>query len=73
MFRALLAHPQDALYKRHMFYCVRISVGCGTVATKLQPCHSHLTSYARKYSLPNAVCGANPEDEQVMLETCRGL
>jgi hypothetical protein len=29
MFRALLAHPQEALYKRHLVYCVRvISVGC---------------------------------------------
>jgi hypothetical protein len=49
MFRALLAHPQEALHKRHLVYCVRImSVGCDTVAV------------------------APPEDEQVMLETCRG-
>jgi hypothetical protein len=46
MFRALLAHPQEALRKRH------------------------LVLYAR--SIPNAVCRAPPEDEQVMLETCRG-
>jgi hypothetical protein len=32
MFRALLAHPQEALHKRHLVYCVRLmSVGCGTV------------------------------------------
>jgi hypothetical protein len=32
MFRALLAHPQVALHKRHLVYCVRImSVVCGTV------------------------------------------
>jgi hypothetical protein len=32
-FRALLAHPQEALNKRHLVYCMRImSVGCGTVA-----------------------------------------
>jgi hypothetical protein len=37
---------------------------------KLQLCHSHLT-YA--HSIPNAVCSASTEDEQVMLETCRGL
>jgi hypothetical protein len=30
-----------------------------------------LTLYAR--NTPNAVCVAPPEDEQVMLETCRGL
>jgi hypothetical protein len=35
MFRALLAHPQEALQKRHLVYCVRImSVGCGTIAVK---------------------------------------
>jgi hypothetical protein len=29
MFRALLAHPQEALDKRHLVYCVRVmSVGC---------------------------------------------
>jgi hypothetical protein len=36
----------------------------------LQPCHSQLTLYAR--NIPNAVCVAPPEEEQVMLETCRG-
>jgi hypothetical protein len=39
MFRALLAHPQEAIHKRNLVYCVRImSVGCGTVAVLLQPC-----------------------------------
>jgi hypothetical protein len=29
MFRASLAYPQEALYKRHLLYCVRVmSVGC---------------------------------------------
>jgi hypothetical protein len=38
MFRAWLAHPQEALHKRHLVYCMRImSVGCGTVTVKLQP------------------------------------
>jgi hypothetical protein len=32
MFRSLLAHPQEALNKRHLVYCVRVmSVGSGTV------------------------------------------
>jgi hypothetical protein len=71
MFRALLAYPQEALHKRLSVNCVRImSVGRGTVAVSLHPCHSQLTLYAR--NLPNAVCGAPTEDEQVMLETCRG-
>jgi hypothetical protein len=35
MFGALLAYPQEVLYKRHLVYCVRIiSVGCGTQYTK---------------------------------------
>jgi hypothetical protein len=35
MFRTLLAHPQEALHKEHLVYCMRImSVGCGTVAVK---------------------------------------
>jgi hypothetical protein len=33
LFRALLAHPQEVLNRRHLAYCMRImSVGCGTVA-----------------------------------------
>jgi hypothetical protein len=33
MFRALLVHPQEALHKRHLVYCVRImSVGSITAA-----------------------------------------
>jgi hypothetical protein len=57
MFGALLAHPQEALSKRHL-------------AVSLQPCHSQLTLYARNRL--NAVCLTPPEDEQVMFETCRG-
>jgi hypothetical protein len=37
MFRTLLAHPQEAVYKRHLVYGVRISVDCGTVAVSLPP------------------------------------
>jgi hypothetical protein len=40
------------------------------VAVKLLPCHSQLTLYAR--NIPNAVCVGPPEDEKVLLETCRG-
>jgi hypothetical protein len=29
MFKALLAHPQGVLHKRHLVYCMRVmSVGC---------------------------------------------
>jgi hypothetical protein len=59
MCRALLSHPQNSLHKRHVVYCVRImSVDCGTVAVSR--------------NIPNTACAAFPEDEQVMLETCRG-
>jgi hypothetical protein len=59
--RALLAHPQEILHKRRLVYCVRImSVGST----------SQLTKHAR--NMPSAVSGEPPEDEQVMLETCRG-
>jgi hypothetical protein len=45
MFRALLAHLQEALHKRYL-YCVRVmSVDCDMVA--LQLCHSQLTLYAQ--------------------------
>jgi hypothetical protein len=54
MFPALLAHPQEALRKQHLVYCVRImSVGCGTVVVKLQPCHSQPALYASNiYIMP---------------------
>jgi hypothetical protein len=68
MFRALLAYPQEAMHKRHLVHCVRImSVGCPTTAATVP---RQLTLYAR--SISSAVCEAPPEDEQVMLETCRG-
>jgi hypothetical protein len=44
------------------------NVSC--TAVPLQPCHSQLILYAR--NIPNAVCAASPEYEQVRLETCRG-
>jgi hypothetical protein len=61
MFRALLAHPKEALHKQRLVYCVRVmSVGCTRTGVE----------HAR--NIPSAVCFAPPEDEQVMLETCRG-
>jgi hypothetical protein len=70
MFRALVAHPQEALHKRHLVYWLRINISwlwhsCSETATVPQP-----TLYAR--NIPSAVCAAPTEDEQVMLETCTG-
>jgi hypothetical protein len=59
MFQALLAHLQEALHKQHLVYCVRVmSVGCTRIGVE--------------HSNPGVVCVVPPEDEQVMLETCRG-
>jgi hypothetical protein len=43
MFRALLAHPQEVLHKRHLVYCVRfMSVGCTRIGMELvSPFHSN--------------------------------
>jgi hypothetical protein len=42
-----------------------------TFRATMQPWHNQLTLYAR--NIPNAIRTTPPEDEQVMLETCRGL
>jgi hypothetical protein len=69
MFQALLVHPQEVLHKRHFVYCLHImSVVCA-IAVKLQSWHSQQT-YTR--NIPSTVCVVPPEDEQVMLRTCRG-
>jgi hypothetical protein len=57
MFRALLAHPQEALHNGAWYItCVLCQLAAPGAAR----------------SRPSAVCVAPPEDEQVMLETCRG-
>jgi hypothetical protein len=66
MFRVSLAHPQEALNKWHMVYCVRVmSVGC-TTPMLVQPTAITRTQYTKSRFV------APPEDEQVILETCRG-
>jgi hypothetical protein len=38
MFRALISHPQEALNKRHLVYCVRVmSVGCTRIEVNFHP------------------------------------
>jgi hypothetical protein len=56
MFRALLAHPQEALYKRLFVYCVRVmSVGCTRigVAVPLQSWCSQLYWYTTMHGQQN--------------------
>jgi hypothetical protein len=58
IFRALLAHLPKALHKRDLVYYVRVmSVGC----------YQGWSGTTR-----SIFCAAPPEDEQLMLETCRG-
>jgi hypothetical protein len=44
MFRPLPAHPQEALHKPHLLYCVRVlSVGCIRIGVEIQSWCSQLT------------------------------
>jgi hypothetical protein len=61
---AIVAQPTDIIRKQYT-ECVL----CSSSWVSLQSWHSQLTLYAR--NIPSAVCLAPPEDEQVMLETCR--
>jgi hypothetical protein len=71
IFQALLAHPHEALQKRHLVCCVRIIiVGCTNIGVEMrftpipvQPTVITCTKYTKcRFSAPL-------EDEQVMLET----
>jgi hypothetical protein len=67
IFRVLLAHPQEVMHKRRLVYCVRVmSVVCTRFRVPLQTWCSQYTQYTA-----STVCVAPPEDEQVMLKTCR--
>jgi hypothetical protein len=70
MFGALLAHPQEALYKRQLYYVRVTSDGCARIGAVLQSWRSHLTQHAR--NILTLVCIVPPEDDKVMLETYRG-
>jgi hypothetical protein len=49
MFRALLAHLQEVLHKRHLVYCLRVmSVGCTRIGVELvQPTDITRTKYTK--------------------------
>jgi hypothetical protein len=94
MFRALIAHLQEAQLKWHLVYCVRIvSVAFNRIgaprckngtwyiacelrhlaATGMERSSNPVeTNWQIEHNIPSAVSTAPPEDEQVMLETCRG-
>jgi hypothetical protein len=63
MSRALLAHPQEVLHKRHLVAVLRVCYV--SWLHQVQP-----TDVTR--NIPSAVCVVPPDDEQVMLESCRG-
>jgi hypothetical protein len=62
MFRALLAHLQEALHKRNLVYCIRV-MSVDRTRIKMEP---HNTP-----RIPSSACVAFSEDEQVVLETFR--
>jgi hypothetical protein len=60
MFRALFSHPQEALHKRNLIYCVRVmSVGC----------HQDWSGTGETRNIPSVVFSAPPDNKQVMIET----
>jgi hypothetical protein len=63
MFRELLAHPQEVLHKRHLVI-LRAEI------SRYLNTFKYLLISAP--NIQNVVCETPPEDEQVMLETCRG-
>jgi hypothetical protein len=51
MFRALLAHPQEATHKRHLVYCMRVtcmSVGCTTIEVEFATVHRYMNKTHNK-------------------------
>jgi hypothetical protein len=85
VFRALLAHLQEALHKRHLVYCIRdalfmtfiknyglLHVSNITWSSSGVAAQTALGILLARTQYKSAVCAVPPEDEQVMLETCRG-
>jgi hypothetical protein len=51
IFRALLAHPQQVLHKRHLVYCVRVmSVGCTRINVEPRGMNSYELSPSKTLS-----------------------
>jgi hypothetical protein len=67
MFRALFAHPQEALHKRHLVYCVLYQL----VAPGLE-WNPGAANWQHARNMPSAVCIEPPEDGQVVIETYKG-
>jgi hypothetical protein len=65
MFWALFAHTQEALHKRHLVYCV-------CVLCQLKFHFNPGTANWHIRNIPSAAYEAARQDEEVMLETCRG-
>jgi hypothetical protein len=54
MFRALFAHPQEALHKRHLVYCVRVMSVGSYFLTNLIKSASHWFYYTER--LEHQIC-----------------
>jgi hypothetical protein len=73
MFRALLAHPLEAITNGTWYTkCVLCHLAATRVGKQFHsnPGSGQLTQHVRNIS--SAVCVQPPEDEEVMFETCRG-
>jgi hypothetical protein len=67
MIWALLVHPQEMLDKRHLVCCVRVVSGL-----KWWNFNPSAANWLTRMQYTNSRFGAPPEDEQVMLKTCKG-
>jgi hypothetical protein len=70
-------NPEESIRRAiHLFICLHFEYRTVVFLllvkyfTAEQSWHSQLALYAR--NIPSAVCAAAPEDEKVMLVTCRG-
>jgi hypothetical protein len=72
--RALLAHPQESLHKRHLVQCQLAAPGLKFHLKRGLNYHFNPGGAADiTLNIPSfSFCSAPPEDEQVMFETSRG-
>jgi hypothetical protein len=71
MFRALLAQLQELLHKWHwVSVCMLCQLAAPGLEWKSNPGAANWRN-THTHNIPNAICVAPPEDEQLMFETCR--
>jgi hypothetical protein len=76
MFRTLLAHPQEALHKRQLVYCLRVmSVGCTRIETDLQSwgVQTGSKTYLPRTQWLQSVGASRPGLRPTIIFVCDGL